>query len=61
MSELVEVRYPRSMSDLLEGTEFGRAHRLTVVDLRDRIAFRRTVTTAPVESPQARGCAGVAR
>jgi hypothetical protein len=39
----------------------GRAHRLNVVDLRDRIAFRRTVTTAPVESPQARGRAGVAR
>jgi hypothetical protein len=39
----------------------GRARRLTVVDLRDRIAFRRTVTTAPVESPQARGRAGVAR
>jgi len=39
----------------------GRAHRLIVVDLRDRIAFRRTVTTVLVESPQARGRAGVAR
>jgi 3,4-dihydroxy-2-butanone 4-phosphate synthase len=34
---------------------------LTVVDLRDRVAFRRTASTAPVESAQARGRAGVAR
>jgi 3,4-dihydroxy 2-butanone 4-phosphate synthase / GTP cyclohydrolase II len=61
MSELVGMRYPRSMPDSHEGTEFGHAHRLTVVDLRDRIAFRRTATTAPVESAQARGRAGVAR
>jgi hypothetical protein len=61
MSELVGVGYPRSMPDSLEGTEFGRAHRLTVVDLRDLIAFRRTATTAAVESAQARGRAGVAR
>jgi 3,4-dihydroxy 2-butanone 4-phosphate synthase / GTP cyclohydrolase II len=61
MSEVVGVRYPRSMPDSHEGTEFGRAHRLTVVDLRDRVAFRRTATTAPVESALARGRAGVAR
>jgi hypothetical protein len=61
MSELVGVRYPRSMLDSLEGTEFGCSHRLTVVDLRDLIAVRHTATTAAVESGQARGRAGVAR
>jgi len=40
----------------------GRRTRVgTGIGARDRIAFRRTVTTAPVESPQARGRAGVAR
>jgi hypothetical protein len=61
MSELVGVRYPHSMPDSLQGAEFGHAHRRTVVDPRDRIAFRSTVTTTPVESAQARGRAGVTR